>query len=64
VVAKEEWHNGELFPRPGFIVTNFKRPAKPVVRFWKNSPGEGTGPAEAAISHSHPVGRVPSRNVP
>jgi hypothetical protein len=22
VVAKVEWHNGELFPRVGFIVTN------------------------------------------
>ncbi|MGH8399088.1 MAG: IS1380 family transposase [Gammaproteobacteria bacterium] len=34
VVAKVEWHNGELFPRIGFIVTNLKRPAKAVVRFY------------------------------
>ena len=34
VVAKVEWHNGELFPRVGFIVTNLKRPAKRVVRFY------------------------------
>jgi hypothetical protein len=29
-----EWHNGELFPRVGFIVTNLGRPAKRVVRFY------------------------------
>ncbi len=34
VVAKVEWHNGELFPRVGFIVTNLTRPAKRVVRFY------------------------------
>jgi hypothetical protein len=28
VVAKVEWHNGELIPRVGFIVTNLKRSAK------------------------------------
>ena len=28
VVAKVEWHRGELFPRIGFIVTNLSRPAK------------------------------------
>ncbi len=34
VVAKVEWHNGELFPRVGLIVTNLTRPAKRVVRFY------------------------------
>ena len=34
VVAKVEWHKGELFPRVGFIVTNLHRPAKRVVRFY------------------------------
>jgi len=34
VVAKVEWHNGELFPRIGFIVTNLSRSAKRVVRFY------------------------------
>jgi hypothetical protein len=34
VVAKVEWHNGELFPRVGFIVTNLERPPKSVVRFY------------------------------
>lgn len=34
VIAKVEWHRGELFPRVGFIVTNLSRPAKRVVRFY------------------------------
>ncbi len=34
VVAKVEWHSGELFPRIGFIVTNLIRPPKRVVRFY------------------------------
>lgn len=34
VVAKVEWHKGELFPRVGFIVTNLTRSAKRVVRFY------------------------------
>ncbi len=28
VVAKVEWHPGELYPRVGFIVTNLTRPAE------------------------------------
>ena len=28
VVAKVEWHPGELYPRVGFIVTNMSRPAR------------------------------------
>ena len=39
VVAKVEWHAGELYPRVGFIVTNlWKEPAE-VVRFYN---GRGT----------------------
>jgi hypothetical protein len=34
VVAKVEWHKGELFPRVGFIVTNLNRAPKRVVRFY------------------------------
>ncbi len=34
VVAKVEWHKGELFPRVGFIVTHLSRSAKRVVRFY------------------------------
>jgi hypothetical protein len=34
VVAKVEWHPGELCPRVGFIVTNLSRPATRVVAFY------------------------------
>ena len=34
VVAKVEWHVGELFPRVGFIVTNLRRAERDVVRFY------------------------------
>src|SRR3954468_16737740 len=34
VVAKVEWHAGELFPRVGFIVTSLKWRSKRVVRFY------------------------------
>ena len=33
VVAKVEWHPGELYPRVGFIVTNLSRPTERVVAF-------------------------------
>jgi len=39
VVAKVEWHQGELFPRVGFIVTNLSYPPKGIVRFYN---GRGT----------------------
>src|ERR671910_2543362 len=39
VVAKVEWHQGELYPRVGFIVTNLKRPAERISRFYN---GRGT----------------------
>jgi hypothetical protein len=44
VVAKVEWHPGELYPRVGFIVTNLRRPAKKVVAFYN-----GRGTAEQYI---------------
>jgi len=34
VVAKVEWHPGELYPRVGFIVTNMTRAAERVVAFY------------------------------
>jgi len=34
VVAKVEWHQGELFPRVGFIVTNLEGSAPSVVNFY------------------------------
>jgi Transposase DDE domain group 1 len=39
VVAKVEWHQGELYPRVGFIVTNLTRPAERVSKFHN---GRGT----------------------
>lgn len=34
VVAKIEWHIGELFPRVGFVITNLKRRDRAVVKFY------------------------------
>jgi hypothetical protein len=34
VVAKVEWHPGELVPRIGFIVTNLSRPPENIVAFY------------------------------
>ena len=39
VVTKVEWHQGELFPRVGFIVTNLSYPTKGIVSFYN---GRGT----------------------
>ena len=39
VVAKVEWHAGELFPRVGFIVTNLRWKSSNVVKFYN---GRGT----------------------
>jgi len=39
VVAKVEWHHGELFPRVGFIVTNMSAKPEGVVQFYN---GRGT----------------------
>ena len=44
VVAKVEWHQGELYPRVGFIVTNLTRPNRRVVKFYN-----GRGTAEQHI---------------
>jgi hypothetical protein len=44
VVAKVEWHPGELYPRVGFIVSNLRRPATKVVAFYN-----GRGTAEQYI---------------
>ena len=39
VVAKVEWHQGELFPRVGFVVTNLSLPAAGVTHYYN---GRGT----------------------
>ena len=44
VVAKVEWHRGELFPRVGFIVTNMSAGPEGVLHFYN-----GRGTAEQGI---------------
>ena len=44
VVAKVEWHAGELYPRVGFIVTNIWKAPEDVIRFYN-----GRGIAEQWI---------------
>src|SRR4051794_5311287 len=39
VVAKVEWHQGELYPRVGFLITNLNRPAALIGKFYN---GRGT----------------------
>ena len=34
MVAKVEFHCGELFPHVGFIVTSLEADSRTVVRFW------------------------------
>jgi hypothetical protein len=41
VVAKVEWHAGELFPRVGFVVTDLRRSPRRVIKFYN-----GRGRAE------------------
>jgi hypothetical protein len=44
VVAEVEWHQGELYPPVGFILTNLNRPPERVVKFY-----DGRGTAEQWI---------------
>ena len=39
MVAKIEWHDGELFPRIGFMATNFRLPAGKVVKVYSGHDG-------------------------
>ena len=43
VVAKVEFHAGELFPRVGFIVTNLETPSRAVVPFYEKRGGRSSG---------------------
>ena len=49
VIAKVEWHQGELFPRVGFIVTNMSAGPEGVVHFYN-----GRGTAEQWIKEVAP----------
>ncbi len=50
VVAKIEWHVGELFPRVEFIVTNLNKHSRNVVKFY-----HGRGTAEQWIKERNNV---------
>ena len=52
VVAKVEWHPGELYPRVGFIVTNMTRPAERVVAFYnqRGTAGQWIGEGKRAVT--------------
>ena len=56
VVAKVEHHQGELFPRVGFIVTNLSSPSRSVVRFY-NKGGDG-----GAVDQRRQAGRSGRNN--
>ena len=47
MVAKVEFHFGELFPRVGFIVTNLEMPSRAVVRFYNKRGTQNNGSRKA-----------------
>jgi len=51
VIAKVEWHPGDLYPRVGVIVTNVSRPAERVVAFYnkRGTREQGIKDGKAAI---------------
>ena len=50
MVEEIEWHEGELFPRIGFIVTNSKFPAGEVVKVYKGRGDVETRTKEGKIT--------------
>jgi hypothetical protein len=48
VVAKVEFHFGELFPQVGFIVTNLETPSRAVVRFYTSEARRSNGSKKAS----------------
>jgi hypothetical protein len=57
IVAKVEWHPGELLPRVGFIVTNLTRPAEGVVAFYNH---RGTSERRSAEPDCRAVASPPT----
>ena len=51
VVAKVEFHLGELFPQVGFIVTNLSPPSRAVVGFIISGPRPSNGSRKASRQH-------------
>ena len=66
VVAKVEWHPGELYPRVGFIVTNLKRPAERIVKFfqWAWHSGAVNQGREARLGAGRGCPAMPSGTTP
>jgi len=52
VVAKVEWHQGELFPRVGFIVTNMGGGAASVVWFYNLRGTAENCPSQYLLCHN------------
>jgi hypothetical protein len=52
IVAKVEWHPGELYPRVGFVVTNLARPAERVVVFYNQLALRSNGSRKARAPSS------------
>ncbi len=48
VVAKVEFHAGELFPRVGFIVANLEADSRAVVRFYNKRVRRSSGSRKAS----------------
>ena len=61
VVAKVEWHQGELYPRVGFIVTNLTRPAERVASSTTAAapPNNGSARARCAALDAAVLPRLP-----
>ena len=66
VVAKVEWHPGELYPRVGFIVTNLARSAERVVAFYNHraAPASSTSKKARARSSGPACRAAPSLPTP
>jgi hypothetical protein len=68
VVAKVEFHSGELFPPVGFIVTNLETPSRAVVRFYNKrgtaeqwiKEGKQAGEDDAALLPTVPLEPSPA----
>jgi hypothetical protein len=63
VVAKVEWHPGELVPRVGFIVTNMSRPAERVVAFYNKPASSGSKRVRAAADRGTTAAAATSAGV-
>ena len=63
VIAKVEWHPGELFPRVGFVVTNMPMEADWIIQFYNQRGTASTSKREKAGNRgraSHARGRGPA----